>query len=256
MTSPLLRRTLFTGATALALTFSAAAVAFTFNFGSSAGEQVKGDGKPLREARNVDGFEAIRLAGHFDVVVRQAPTARLSLEGDGNLLPYVETRVVDGHKGKVLEIGVKRGYNLYAKQPLKVEVDMATLRALAIAGSGKAEIASFKVGALDLSVAGSGTVLARQLQADKLSVNVSGSGDVVVDGRSTELGVSIAGSGDVKTGELVADEVKVSIAGSGDASVQANRKLKVSIAGSGDVRYSGNAEVSSSIAGSGSVKKL
>lgn len=254
MSSKILRRTLFTGATAMALTFSAAALALSFNFGS--GEQVKGDGKPVRETRSVEGFEAIRLAGHFDVVVRQSPTSRVELEGDGNLLPYVETRVVDGNKGKVLEIGIKRGINVYANRPLKIEVDMATLRALGISGSGKAEIVSFKAGTLDLSVAGSGTVLARQLQADKLSVSVAGSGDVVAEGRATELGVSIAGSGDVKTGELVADEVKVSISGSGDASVQANRKLKVSIAGSGDVRYTGTAEVSSSIAGSGSVKKL
>jgi hypothetical protein len=251
MSSQILRRTLFTGATAMALTFSAAALALSFNFGG--GEQVKGDGKSVRETRSVEGFEAIRLAGHFNVVVRQS---RVELEGDGNLLPYVETRVVDGNKGKVLEIGIKRGINVYANRPLKIEVDMATLRALGISGSGKAEIVSFKAGTLDLSVAGSGTVLARQLQADKLSVSVAGSGDVVADGRATELGVSIAGSGDVKTGELVADEVKVSISGSGDASVQANRKLKVSIAGSGDVRYTGTGEVSSSIAGSGSVKKL
>jgi hypothetical protein len=254
MSTKILRRTLLTGATATALTFSAAAVAFSFSWGS--GEQIKGDGKAVTENRKLEGFESIRLAGNFDVVVRQSPTARVQLEGDANLLPYVETRVVDGNKGRVLEIGIKRGYNLYSGRPLKVEVDLSTLRSVAIAGSGKAQVEAFKAGVLDFSVAGSGTLLARQLQADKLSVSVAGSGDVVADGRATELGVSIAGSGDVKTGELVADEVKVSISGSGDASVQANRKLKVSIAGSGDVRYTGSAEVNSSIAGSGSVKKL
>lgn len=250
----LLRRTLFTGATAVALTFSAAAVAWSFNWGS--GEQVKGDGKTARETRQLSGFDGISLSGHFELKVRQSGTPRLELEGDGNLLPYVETKVVDGRNGKTLEISVKRGYHVYSKQPLKIEVDMASLRAIGIAGSGKAEVESMKTDKLDFSVAGSGTVVAPKLEANKLSMSIAGSGDIMAGGKATEVGVSIAGSGDVKAAELAGDEVKVSISGSGDAQVQAIKKLKVSIAGSGDVRYSGNPETSSSIAGSGSVKKL
>jgi hypothetical protein len=254
MPSQILRRTLFTGAAAVALTFSAAALPFSFQWGG--GESVKGSGTAAREARDASGFEAVRVAGPFQVVLRQQPAHRVSLEGDGNLLSYVETRVVDGNKGKVLEVGVKRGYQLKSHQALKLEIDLPTLRAVALAGSGQATLDPMKVGVLDLSVAGSGTLKARQLQADKLSITVAGSGDVVADGRSAELGVSIAGSGDVQLADFVADEVKVSISGSGDAAVQANRKLKVSIAGSGDVRYRGDAELSSSIAGSGSVRKF
>lgn len=250
----LIRRTLFTGAAALALSFSAGAIGWSFNWGS--GETVKGDGKPSREARQVGEFDAISLAGHFELKVRQGGAQRVELEADGNLLPYVETRVVDGRKGKTLEISVKRGYNVQSRQPLKIEVDVAQLRAIGIAGSGKAEVDSFKSDKMDLSVAGSGTVIAPRLTADKVSMSIAGSGDIVAGGKAAEVGVSIAGSGDVKAAELAGDEVKVSIAGSGDAQVQAQKKLKVSISGSGDVRYTGAAEVSSSVAGSGSVKKL
>jgi hypothetical protein len=250
----LIRRTLFTGAAAAALSFSAAAMAWSFSIGG--GEQVKGDGKIARESRSVSGFDGISLSGNFELKVKQSGTPRVELEGDGNLLPYVETKVVEGRKGKTLEISVKRGYNVYSKQPLKIEVDLATLRAVGIAGSGKAEVDSFKSEVLDFSVAGSGTVLAPRVEAGKLSMSIAGSGDIVTGGKAAEASVSIAGSGDVKASELAADEVKVSISGSGDAAVQAIKKLKVSIAGSGDVRYSGNPEMSTSIAGSGSVKKL
>lgn len=250
----LIRRTLFTGAAALALSFSAAAVGWSFTWGG--GEQVKGDGKLARETRQLGAFDAVSLAGHFDVRIKQSGTQRVELEADGNLLPYVETRVIESSKGRTLEIGVKRGYNVQSRQPLKVEIDMAQLRAVGIAGSGRTEIDSFKSEKLDLSVAGSGTVIAPRLDAGKLSMSIAGSGDIVAGGKATEVGVSIAGSGDVKAAELSGDEVKVSISGSGDAQVQAQKKLKVSIAGSGDVRYSGAAEVSTSVAGSGSVKKL
>lgn len=250
----LIRRSLFTGAAALALSFSAAAIGWSFTWGG--GEVVKGDGKMAREQRQLGAFDAVSLAGNFEVRIKQSGTQRVELEADGNLLPYVETRVIEGSKGRTLEIAVKRGYNVQARQPLKVEIDLAALRGVAIAGAGRTEIDSFKSDKLDLSVAGSGTVIAPRLEAGKLSMSIAGSGDIVAGGKASEVGVSIAGSGDVKAAELAGDEVKVSISGSGDAAVQALKKLKVSIAGSGDVRYSGTADLSTSIAGSGSVRKL
>lgn len=252
--STLARRALLMGATAVCLTFSAAAIGLSFTWGG--GEQVRGDGKVARESRTVGSFEAISLAGHFELKVRQSDTPRVELEADGNLLPYVETKVVDGRNGKTLEIGVKRGYSLYSSKPLRIEVDAATLQALAIAGSGKAEIESMKADSLKFAVAGSGSVTALKLDTAKLTLSIAGSGDIVAGGRAAEMGVSIAGSGDVRARELASDEVKVSISGSGNADVQVAKKLKVSIAGSGDVRYLGEPQMETSVAGSGSVRKL
>lgn len=252
--SKLLRRTLLTGASALALTFSAAAIGWSFTWGS--GESVSGDGKLSREKRDLSGFEAISLAGHFEVRVRQSATPRVELEADGNLLPYIETKVVDGRHGKTLEIGIKRGYSVNSRQPMRVEVDLAQLRSVGIAGSGKVHVEPMKSEQLRLAVAGSGTVMAPQLDASKVTMSIAGSGDIEAGGKAGELDVSIAGSGDVRARELAGEAVKVSISGSGDAEVQATKTLKVSIAGSGDVRYRGDARTETSVAGSGSIKRL
>lgn len=252
--SKLLRRTLFTGASALALTFSAAAIGWSFTWGS--GETVRGDGKMARETRDLSGFEAISLAGHFEVKVRQADSTRVQLEAEGNLLPYIETRVGEGRHGKTLEIGFKRGYNVQSREPIRVEVDLPMLRSLGIAGSGKASVESMKTEQLRLAVAGSGSVNAPQVDASKLTLSIAGSGDIDVGGKAAEMDVSIAGSGDVRARELTGEAVKVSISGSGDAEVHAKQRLKVSIAGSGDVRYRGEPQMETSVAGSGSVRKL
>jgi len=246
----LVRRSLLTA------TFAAVAAA-TLSAGALAWgqEQVKGDGKIVKEARPLESFDGIALAGPFELKLRQADTQRVELEADSNLLPLVETRIVSGAKGKTLEVQVKKGYSVYSKQPLRIAVDAATLRRLAIAGSGKAEIEALKTDKVDFSVAGSGTVLVPQLEAGSVKMSVAGSGDIRAAGKAAELEVSIAGSGDIRAFDLAGDEVKVSIAGSGDAEVQANKKLKISIAGSGDVRYTGAAEPSTSVAGSGSVKR-
>lgn len=247
------RRFFLSSVAAAALVGSAAAVAWTFQTGE--GTAVRGDGQIKREARSLSGFDAIAVSGGVELKVRQANATKVELEADGNLLPYVETLVVDGAKGRTLEVRVKKGYTVQSRQSLRVEVDLPQLRALAVAGSGTAEVQPFKSEALKISVAGSGTVKAPQLDTGAVHMSVAGTGDIVVGGRAREAQISVAGKGDVAAEQLAAEAVKVSIAGSGDVSVQAIKTLKVSIAGSGDVVYTGSPEVTQSIAGSGSVSR-
>jgi hypothetical protein len=220
------------------------------------GERVKGNGDVTSESREAGSFDAVSLTGGFDVVIRQGAGTKVEIRADRNLLPYLETRVNEGSKGRTLEIGPKRGFEPVGSVTPVVTIEMPSLRAAAVAGSGKIKVEPIASVSLDASIAGSGDIQLNNVKADKLSLRVSGSGDIVATGSSAALHVSVAGSGDVKAAGLVAEEVKVSIAGSGDAQVQASKKLNVSIAGSGDVRYAGSPEISSSIAGSGSVKRM
>jgi hypothetical protein len=237
---------------ALALTSSAQA----WSWGWNSGERVTGNGDVATEARDTGAFDGIALSGGFNVVVRQGTAIKLEVKADRNLLPYLETKVVDGSKGRTLEIGPKRGFDISTSTNPTITIEMPVLRAIAVAGSGTVKVEAMKTAGVDASIAGSGDIRFANLDAERLGLKVSGSGDIVAAGRAGSATVSIAGSGDVKAADLVAEDVKVSIAGSGDAQVQATRKLHVSIAGSGDVKYAGSPEISSSIAGSGKVRRL
>lgn len=239
---------------ATSFVIAGSAQAWSFNFGS--GERVKGSGEITSESRDVGSFDGIALSGGFKIVVRQNSTTKVELKADKNLLTLIETKVVEGSKGRTLEIAPKRGYNLSATVTPVISLDMAQLRGLAIAGSGDARVEAMKTGSVDVSIAGSGDVYFTDLDSDRLGVKVAGSGDVTAIGRTDKLEVSVAGSGDVKLRGLVAQDVKVSIAGSGDAQVQAVKTLKVSVSGTGDVGYVGSPEISLSVAGSGKVRKL
>ena len=86
-------RRLFTlGSLAAALAFSSAAHAW----GS---ERVTGTGDLATEARETGAFDGVALTGGFRVVIRQGGSHKLELRADRNLLPYIETRVVEGSKG-------------------------------------------------------------------------------------------------------------------------------------------------------------
>ncbi|MGQ3050845.1 MAG: head GIN domain-containing protein [Roseateles sp.] len=240
------------GLVSAAAAFSGAAQAWSWN----KGERIAGNGDIATEARDTGAFDAVALSGGFNVVIRQGSGNKVEVKADRNLLAYIETRVVDGSKGRTLEIGPKKGYSVSSSTNPSFTIEMPSMRAVAVAGSGTIKVEAMKTGVVDASIAGSGDIRFAGLDAERLAMKVSGSGDIVAAGRCGSATVSIAGSGDVRAAELVSDEVKVSIAGSGDAQVNATKKLNVSIAGSGDVKYAGSPEISSSIAGSGKVRRL
>jgi hypothetical protein len=220
------------------------------------GERVTGNGDLATEARDTGAFDAVSLSGGFNVVIRQGTGNKVEVKADRNLLPHIETRVVEGGKGRTLEIGPKKGVNISTSTNPSFTIEMPALRAVAVAGSGTVKVEEMKTGGVDAAIAGSGDIRFANLDAERLAMKVSGSGDIVAAGRCGNASIAISGSGDVKAADLVAEDVKVTIAGSGDAQVQATKKLNVSIAGSGDVKYAGTPEISSSIAGSGKVRRL
>jgi hypothetical protein len=191
----------------------------------------------------------------MNIKLVQGAAEGVMLSADDNILPLIETTVIDDKNGKTLLITPKKGSAYRTNTPVTVTVDLIALQALAIRGSGDVRSAALKTPQLTVSISGSGDIAMQQLSTDSLSVAIAGSGDFRAEGRAQTVAFKIAGSGDVRASTLEADDVSVSIAGSGDAAVKANRNLKVSIAGSGDVIYSGNATVTKSVAGSGSVRQ-
>jgi len=243
----------------LALALTAAGLFAAVNLANAwpfSGERVNGSGQVGTEQRDPGAFDGVALSGDFKVVVRQAAGNHVELKTDANLLPYIETRIVDKGHGRTLEIGTKRGYSLHPTSTPQIVLDMPTLRDISVSGSGDIKVGAIKGADVSVSISGSGDLTFEQLEAQALSLSVSGSGDVKAAGRAGTFKLSVSGSGDVKAPDFAADDVKISIAGSGDAVVRANKTLNVSVAGDGDISYHGNPVVSSSVAGSGRLKKL
>ena len=239
---------------AAALLATGAAQAWSWNWGN--GERITGEGEVTSERRDVSGYEAVALESGFKVLIRQGSSHKLELRAERNLLPYIETRVVEGSKGRTLDIQTKRGYHLSTRQTPVIEIEMPALRGVSIAGSGTIKVDPMSTQELKASISGSGEITLNGVKSERLTMSISGSGDIIASGSAGNLSVSVAGTGDIKARELQVEEAKVSIAGSGDVVLAASKQLKVSIAGSGDVAYVGNPELSLSTAGSGKVRKL
>lgn len=228
---------------------------FTVNCTAQWGKRIKGNGKVVTVERSVGDYDAIAVAGWFDVDLVKGREGEISIRGEENLLEYIITEVKNGK----LTVKVKKGYNLQSsnwKQGIQVTVPFESVNSVSLSGSG--DIVGKDVLTADnfsASMSGSGDI-SLTVEADALKTVISGSGDIELSGKARDFDVTVSGSGDVEAFDLVADNVTANVSGSADIKITANESLTARVSGSGDIRYKGNPEkVDSKASGSGDISK-
>lgn len=216
------------------------------------GARVEGSGKQVEDVRQVAGFRRLELLAPVDVQLRNTGAERITLSGDDNIVPLVETRVAAGR----LVIDLRKGASFRTRNRLTAVVEFKRLEGVVVHGAGDVHADRVQADIFDATLKGSGDVSVDELAAETVALSIAGSGDFKARGRAGTVGVVIEGSGDVRIEGLAAETVAVRIGGSGDAFVHATERLQVRIAGSGDVRYRGAPQVEKTIAGSGEVRPL
>lgn len=213
------------------------------------GPRISGSGNVVTEARTLDAFDRIQIDGSTNIVLRQAATQAVSVEGDDNIVPIIVTQVRNGE----LLISNTQSYN--TKNAVTVYVAIPTISALRIRGSSDLIGTTALEGeALTIEVSGSGNVDA-VLYYDELVTSVTGSSDITLVGEVIKQSVSVTGSGNYRARELSSEECFINVTGSGDGVVRVSKLLDAKVTGSGDVVYYGNPEVRSSVTGSGDLAK-
>lgn len=217
------------------------------------GQRIYGNGNVVTQERSIDGIKGVRVRGSLDVYLSQGPTTSVKLEGDQNLLDYLE--VVKS--GDIVEVSTREGFNLRPTKDLKIYVTAPVLNEFYINGSGdiKSQTKITDSSSIISKISGSGDI-AMDVNAPSVEASISGSGDIALKGNTRNFKASISGAGDIKCFDLLSETTSVDIAGSGDAQVFASRQLNADIKGAGDVQYRGGPTVNQSIHGSGSVTKV
>ncbi len=215
-------------------------------------DSVEGSGRVTKEDRQVGDFSAVSVSGSMDVYITQGNTRSLSIEGEDNIVPLIESNIEDGS----LHIRFRPNTNVRTHHDVKIYINTPVLEGVDLAGSGDVKVMSHFASdrGLRLSLSGSGD-LSGSFDAPEVKVSVAGSGNVKLKGQTRDLNVNIAGSGNCEAEELLAETADINIAGSGNADVHASRELKANTLGSGDVRYKGDPQLNISKLGSGTVKK-
>ncbi|MGG8494822.1 head GIN domain-containing protein [Tenacibaculum sp. TC6] len=198
-------------------------------------KKVTGNGTMTTETRNVQRFDKVSVGGSFDVVLTDGNEGKITIEGEENIIPYVETEV---HNGK-LKINFKNNTNIRTTRKLLVTVAFNELESVSLGGSGNVKVTKeISNSDVSFSVGGSGNISAL-VGANNVKASIGGSGNIKLEGKTNDFKCSIGGSGNVKAYELKANNLKASIAGSGSIQTHVTSNIKASIVGSGSIYYKG-----------------
>ncbi len=217
-------------------------------------EKIEGNGKIKKENRTTENFTSISCSGSWDVMVAYGNTCTVNIEGDENLIEYIETKV----EGSKLSIKNKKNANLRSKNKLVVYVTLTKLTELSLSGSGDiiGEGKFVSNEPLLCKLSGSGNIKMGIEKSASVECAVSGSGNIAVSGNTDKLEASISGSGNVNCSNLYANSAKARISGSGNIRVFTNKSIDASISGSGNVYYKGAPDdIQKRVAGSGKLVK-
>lgn len=217
-------------------------------WGSS--KKIKGNGNVVTVDRTTSDYEGIAIGGSFDVILIKGKEGNISIEGEENLIPYIQTEVKRG----TLQIKFEKSINVRTTRRLTVTVTYDDIDMISLGGSGNIKSkGTIKANKFKVSIGGSGNITL-DVEADDISSNIGGSGNIKLSGYANELNCSIAGSGSIKAYELKVDVLNASIAGSGSITTTVANKIKANVVGSGSIYYKGNpSDISKKSVGSGSV---
>lgn len=201
-------------------------------------KKIKGNQDVISEIRQTADYDEVRLVSFFDVILINGKEGNITLEGESNLLPHINTEVRNGK----LTIDVKKNASLQTSRNknITITVPIEDISRVSLIGSGDIE-SNFTIKAknIALDLVGSGDI-DLSLDSETVTTDIVGSGDIDLSGNCISLKSKITGSGDLNTEKLRSENVTINVIGSGDASVYCSERLKATVFGSGEVQYSGD----------------
>lgn len=207
---------------------------------------IVGNGKVVKEVRDVSGFTAINASAGLDVYLNQADRFSVVVEADENLHEVIVTEL----QGNELKVGVE-GYNIRGAKARKVHVSLPDLRSLNVSSAADLRGESdFDCENLQLSVSSAGSI-DLEVHATSISINASSSGAALLCGRAEHLDVNVSSAGSLNAYELEALGVRVNASSAGDARVYVTEELRAEASSAGSIRYRGAADLLHSQSGSG-----
>lgn len=216
---------------------------------------VAGSGVVVTENRSVAAFDTVVLKGIGDLEVAPGDLPSVVVEGEDNILPFVQTTVENGNL--VVEIRAEGGPVIVAPtRPLRYRVTAGIIDRVETLGSGNVVLRSVTAPVLTVKTTGSGSVRLASLDVGSLSATISGSGSIEGVGTASNVAVASSGSGQAKFEGVRAENAEVTLSGSGDAYLRVSNRLSAKSYGSGRLFYYGNPAVSALVLGSGGVDCL
>ncbi len=178
------------------------------------------DDEIVTRTLDLGGFDAITIAGVYELDVRVGPDFSVELSGPAYEMNRVETSVKNGALVLDQRKRIKGEKNRNNRDGIEAVITLPSLTALKISG-----VVDGRVSDVD---------------ADNFSINISGVGDLEVDGECGALDANLSGVGDLDARGLECATAEVKVSGVGSAVVFASDAVDAKVSGMGDIDVYGS----------------
>lgn len=217
------------------------------------GKRVRGSGNLKTEERDFSSFKNLEVSSSFNVYISKGDFKPVKIEGDDNLLGYIEVK----QEGDLLIIKNRDGFNLRGTHELKVYVTAPVFNSITLSGAGdiKSENKISSSENLELSLSGAGNI-DMDVDVPKFKADISGAGSMYIKGQTKDVDLGVSGVGSAHCFDLMSENASAEVSGVGSADVYASVKLDAQVTGVGSIHYKGNpGSVSQHVSGVGSINK-
>jgi len=216
--------------------------------------RVPGSGVLKTESRDIKDVTSVSIGYPADVVIMQGDKESLTIEAEDNLLPQLDTDVVNGRLTIQNSVRDFSG-RVRPTKSIKITIVVKDLSEVNFSSAGSLLLDGLDVEDLDFNLSGAGDVTIKEIHASVLDINLSGAGSIDIDGSSDELKLRISGFGAFHGRQFATKAADINITGAGSSELQVEDELDATVTGAGSVRYYGSPTVTQRITGAGDVTR-
>ncbi len=195
---------------------------------------IRGNGKVVKNERQVEMFESISASAGIEVVLIQDSAIKVVVEADDNLQDIIKTEVSNG------ELKIYPEKRIRSSKAKKVFVTFKTIHSLNV--SSGAEIKSqseLKLSSLDLS-ASSGAKIDLALVVNDLNVEGNSGGDIYLTGSAENLSVDGSSGVNIKASDLQSKTCNAGASSGATLKIFVSEKIIAKASSGGNIKVAGN----------------
>lgn len=208
-----------------------------------------GSGNIITNNRDVESFNAIDIAGPFEVELQYGAGNELKIEADDNLMKSITTTVSGGVlKVKTSKRNLRNAtLRLYITAPVN-SIDASTAANIRLVN----ELRATGTIHIDLSSAAS---VKGAIDAPEVIMEASSGAEINVSGRTKNIRANSSSGADINAFNLLAETASVSSSSGASVDVHASVTLDASASSGGNIEYRGGANVKRSTSSGGDIVK-
>ncbi len=214
--------------------------------------EIIGSGTIVTREYNVNSFRSVEACCGWDVVVSEAPTRRVEITGDDNIVPAIIAKSID----ETLTLEYATDADRSPSQPIRVVVESPNITSLKMSSGGTAIVENVESDLFSFNASQGSSARFKSITTQSLNTALEGGSEALIDGvRVDQLNARLDGGSSIST-SFQLPAVDLELAGGSRANVWVADTLVVDASGGSAVKYYGDPELEETVTDGSSVERL